>query len=397
MFSKDILKERIERGIAALKELDIDLWISVGRESHLTVEPALYYMLPCDVGGICALVLRKDGQSICLVNAMHWEEIVKYGAVDQVIQYSNIEDFEHRLTHIIMIARKDGRIALNYSDSDPSADGLSLTQYKRLMKLMKAAGFNGEIVSSHKLMKRVRGQKSITEIEKIEYTVLQAMKIFESARSYIRTGISGRDIQKYFQDKVHELGFDFSWEKTGNPYCSIGTRSSYLCVRPPEDVYVQPGDLINVDFGLRIDGFASDNQRSYYVLRENETQPPEEIRRAFSAVQEAIRAALAVMKPGVHTNVLRDAANEVFERYGYPKVGGLGHELGTFAHEGGISCGSDTGKADLDNYLEEGMVFTMEPAIITPYGRLCQEEVVVVTKNGGRLLSIPQEEVWLVR
>jgi Xaa-Pro aminopeptidase len=396
MFSREILKERIARGTAALKELDIDLWISIGRESNLTVEPALYYMLPSDVGGICALVLKKNGNSICLVNSMHWEEMVKHGAIEQVIQYSNIEDFEQKLTHIITAAKKNGRIALNFSNSDPSADGLSLTQYNRLLRLMNAAEFKGEVVSSHRLMKRVRGQKSPKEIAKIEYTVLEAMKIFESARSYIKTGVSGRDIQKFFQDKVHELGADFAWEKSGNPYCSIGTRSSYLCIRPPEDVCAQPGDLINVDFGLRIDGFASDNQRSYYVLRKGETQAPEEIRRAFYAVQEAIRAAVAAMRPGIHTTVLRDVANEVFIKYGYPRIGGLGHELGTFAHEGGISCGSDIGKTDLDNYLEEGMTFTMEPAIITPYGRLCQEEVVTVTQDGGRYLSVPQEEVWLV-
>jgi len=45
--------------------------------------------------------------------------------------------------------------------------------------------------------------------------------------------------------------------------------------------------------------------------------------------------------------------------------------VGTFAHEGGMRCGSDYAIDELDCHLEAGMVFTMEPAIITSHGRLC--------------------------
>lgn len=67
--------------------------------------------------------------------------------------------------------------------------------------------------------------------------------------------------------------------------------------------------------------------------------------------------------PGVYTTVPRDAANEVFTSRGYPKVGGLGHEMDTFAHEGGMQC---------------------------------QEEDVAITKTGCRFLSVPQTEAWLI-
>ncbi len=151
------------------------------------------------------------------------------------------------------------------------------------------------------------------------------------------------------------------------------------------------------DFGLRIDGFSSDNQRSFYVLKKGETRPPEEVQQAFEAVQAAIRAAVKAAAPGVYTTVPRDKANEVFTSRGYPPVGGLGHEMGTFAHEGGMKIGRDFANPELDYHLEEGMVFTMEPAILTSHGRLCQEEDVVITRTGCRILSFPQEEVWLVR
>lgn len=396
MFSTPMQVKRMERAYAALKEFDVDAWVILGRETHFTVEPAMLFLLPAAVLHLTALVITKTGESVCITTALDAEEVETYGAVTEVITYQG--DFDARLTEVLKRYLPGAhRVALNYSEVDPSADGLSLTQYRRVMRCLEAAGFKGETISACNIMKRVRGQKSPEEIAGIEHTVLTAMRLFEEARGFIRSGVSGADIQRFFQAKIHEIGGDYAWPKQANPFVSIGTRSSYLCKRPPADVYARPGDLINVDLGLRINGFASDNQRSYYVLRDGETCAPDEVQRAFEAVQAAIRAAVAAAAPGVHTTVPRDAANEVFASRGYPPVGGLGHEMGSFAHEGGLRIGSTYAVPELDYHLEEGMVFTMEPAIITSHGRLCQEEDVVITGTGCRMLSIPQQEVWLVR
>lgn len=395
MFTKPMLHKRFERAYAALKEFDVDVWVILGRETHFTPEPSMMYLLPAAVLPLCALVITKTGESVCIVGALDAEEIEAYGAVSEIITYRT--DFETQLIDLLKRFMPAYKIALNYSEVDPSSDGLSYTQYKRLMRCFDIVGFKGEIMSACNIMKRVRAQKSPEEVAGIERTVIAAMHIYDSARDFIRTGISGADIQHFFQSKVRELDADYSWPKLGNPFVSIGTRSSYLCKRPPADVFVQPGDLINVDFGLRIDNYGSDNQRSFYALRNGETSAPDEVNSAFEAVQAAIRAAVAVAAPGIYTTVPRDKANEVFVSRGFPKVGGLGHEMGTFAHEGGMRCGSDYLIEELDCHLEAGMVFTMEPAIITTHGRLCQEEDVAITDTGCRFLSIPQKEVWLVK
>ncbi len=395
MFTKPLLQKRMESAYAALKEFNVDMWIILGRETHFTTEPSLMFLLPATVLPLCALVIAKAEESVCIAGAIDVEEIEAYGAVSQIVAYRT--DFEAQLIDVINRFMPAQRVALDFSEVDPSADGLSYTQYKRVMRCLDAVDFHGEIISACNIMKRVRAQKSPEEIAGIERTVLAAMRIYESARNYIRSGLSGADIQRFFQARVHELDAEFSWPRVGNPFVSIGTRSSYLCKRPPADIYAQPGDLINVDFGLRIDNFASDNQRSFYVLRDGETRPLDEVQSAFETVQAAIRAAVDVAAPGVYTTVPRDQANEVFTSRGYPGVGGLGHEVGTFAHEGGVRCGSVFPVDELDCYLEAGMVFTMEPAIITSHGRLCQEEDVVITATGCRFLSIPQKEIWLVR
>lgn len=395
MFTKPILQKRVQRAYAALKEFNVDAWVMLGRETHFTPEPALLYLLPAAVLPLCALVITKTGQSVCLVGALDAEEVETYGAVSEVISYR--ADFDAQLIALLERCMPAQKIALDFSEVDPSADGLSYTQYRRLVRCLDAVGFKGELVSACNIMKRVRAQKSPEEVAGIERTVLAAMRIYDSARDYIRSGVSGADIQHFFQSKVRELDADYSWPKPGNPFVSVGARSSYLCKRPPADIFLQPGDLVNVDFGLRLDGFGSDNQRSFYVLGPGESSAPDEVQRAFEAVQAAIRAAVAVAAPGVYTTVTRDKANEVFESLGYPRVGGLGHEMGTFAHEGGMRCGSDYAIDELDCHFETGMVFTMEPAILTSHGRLCQEEDVAITGTGCRFLSIPQNELWLVR
>ena len=339
MFTKPMLHKRFERAYAALKEFDVDVWVILGRETHFTPEPSMMYLLPAAVLPLCALVITKKGESVCIVGALDAEEIEAYGAVSEIITYRT--DFETQLIDLLKRFMPAYKIALNYSDVDPSSDGLSYTQYKRLMRCFDIVGFKGEIMSACNIMKRVRAQKSPEEVAGIERTVIAAMHIYDSTRDFIRTGISGADIQHFFQSKVRELDADYSWPKLGNPFVSIGTRSSYLCKRPPADVFVQPGDLINVDFGLRIDNYGSDNQRSFYALRNSETSAPDEVNSAFEAVQAAIRAAVAVAAPGIYTTVPRDKANEVFVSRGFPKVGGLGHEMCTFAHEGGMRCGSD--------------------------------------------------------
>ena len=395
MFAKPLLGKRMQRAAAALKEFEVDAWIMLGRETHFTNEPGLQFLLPAAVFPLCALLITQAGESTCLVGALDAEEVESYGAVGEVIAYRG--DFEPHLLSLLRRVSTARRIALNFSEVDPSADGLSYTQYRRITRCLDALGFQGELVSACNIMKRVRAQKSPEEVAGIERTVLAAMQIYESSRDFIRSGVSGTDIQRYFQSRVREIDADYSWPKAVNPYVSIGTRSSYLCKRPPADVFAQPGDLINVDFGLRIDGFGSDNQRSFYVLEPGQSAAPDEVQKAFEAVQAAIRAAVAAAAPGVYTTVPRDKANEVFESRGYPRVGALGHEMGTYAHEGGMRCGTAFWVDELDCHYETGMTFTMEPAILTAHGRLCQEEDVAITETGCRLLSIPQKEVWLVR
>jgi len=392
-----IYEQRFRRAVEALNAHGIDAWLIAGRETYMLREPSFMYLLPVDPFPRTAVVITAKGGRICITSRMECEEMQSLGLFDEVVAFSAEKPYERCITEAIKSCMPMSCVALNFSKSDPSADGLTHSFYLILERCIKDAGFAGSIESSAPVMKMVRGKKSDEEVNNIALAVAEAMRVYEEARPRMRAGMSGMDVQRLFQGIVDAKGFEYSWPKRGNPYVSVGTRSSYLCKAPPADVYIQPGDLVNVDLGIRVNGFASDNQRSFYALRAGETRPPAEILRAWNTVRQINREVCAVMKTGISSASLTETSNRVMLENGYESgwKGGFGHEIGLFAHNGGIVLGFGTPE-DLDDTLEENMVFTSEPAIITPYGRLCQEEVVRVTSRGGVMLSAPQEEVWLI-
>lgn len=393
-----IRRQRMERGIAAMQAQNVDMWIALGRDVQHKGEPMLRYLLTFEMGGPVAVIFTKGGKRYAINAPLESEELEAMGLFDEV--FVNPDGYEGIKNIVADLIRQEKPkvIALNYSDKDVTSDGLSFTCYKVLMEAFRRAGFDGEVISSQMLMKYLRANRSPEEVEKIRHAVQESMKIYQKARPHMKMGMSGMDVQRLFQSFADEMNYGYSWPKYGNPFDSIGTRSSYLCKRPPDDVFIQPGDVVNVDFGIIVDGASSDNQRTFYALRPGETEAPEEVQKAFRTIGEVNEALCAHMKAGVKSGDILKYANEVFVRNGYPeRKGGFGHEIGFHAHDGVVSPGSSACEPEIDSTFLEGMTFTLEPAIITSCGRVCREEVVAVGKERGEFLSTLQDEIWLIR
>ena len=392
-----IIAERLQRAVHALQRLDIDAWISMGRETSILGEPALELLLPFQIMGRTVLAITKEGQSLCLVAPMEAEELQESGLYSEVLLYGSAAEFGSRLSELLL-GLQGAKFALNFSSGDPSADGLSHSDFELLQRILQESGTTPELVSAASLLKAVRGEKSAAEVACIQRTVEAAMAVYEEARLKMKQGMSGREVQALFQGIIDREGYGYSWQKEGNPYVSVGTRSSYLCKRPPKDVRIEPGDVINVDLGLRIEGYASDNQRTFYALRPGETEPPEEVQHAWRTLQRINLAVAAAMITGSNSDDLTAIGNAIMLGAGFAQgyKGSYGHELCFYAHHGGIKAGLSLHQPDLDKTLLENMTFTLEPSIITSCGRVCQEEVVCVTSTGGRMLSKPQQAIWLI-
>ena len=142
---------------------------------------------------------------------------------------------------------------------------------------------------------------------------------------------------------------------------------------------LRDGEPVLFDLGSRADGYCSDITRMAFL-----GTPSTRYREIHRIVENAVAAALEVIKPGVPISAIDLAARRIIERGGYGQqfVHRTGHGIGLSGHEPPSIAHTN------EMPLEEGMAFSAEPGIYLPgeFGvRL--EEIVVVTRDGCEVLS----------
>jgi Xaa-Pro aminopeptidase len=163
---------------------------------------------------------------------------------------------------------------------------------------------------------------------------------------------------------------------------------------------VERGHVLNMDFGLKVEDYTSDLQRTFYVLEEGEKEAPAEVMRGFDTIVTSIEMARQALRPGVEGVAIDRIAREYIVSQGYEEYPhGLGHQVGRFAHDGTALLGPPWEKYANKPFepIEERMVFTIEPRLTVPgRGVVTIEEMVLVTDDGAEYMSSPQKELILV-
>jgi Xaa-Pro aminopeptidase len=200
--------------------------------------------------------------------------------------------------------------------------------------------------------------------------------------------------------EVEKRRLSFAWDEASCPAVFTGPDTAEAHYQPT-DRKVEKGHVLNMDFGVRYDGYCSDLQRTFYILEDGETAAPEEVQKGFKAITTAIELSRKVMEPGVLGWQVDSIARNHLLSEGYDEFPhGLGHQVGRFAHDGTALLGPTWEKYGGKPYepIEVGMVFTLEPRLKVPgRGVVTIEEMVVVTETGAKYLSTPQTELILIR
>jgi Xaa-Pro aminopeptidase len=224
-------------------------------------------------------------------------------------------------------------------------------------------------------------------------------KVIELLGRHIRVGLSERDLADFVRARFAELGVAPAWAAEGCPIVNSGPASDLGHSYPSSAIRVEPGHLVHVDLGVRLDGYCSDIQRMWYIRRPAEAGPPDDVPRAFEILVRAIDAGAAALRPGVQGFEVDGAARKVVVDAGYPEFKhGLGHGLGRAVHDGGTMLGPrwPCYGRNPERVVEAGNVFTLELGLPTSAGVVGLEEDVVVTASGCEFLSTRQRELWLV-
>ncbi|MFO0802893.1 MAG: Xaa-Pro peptidase family protein [Gemmataceae bacterium] len=391
-----LLHEKADQAQALLKETGLDCWLTFARESDLHPDPGLELVVGAGVVRNSAFLFGAGGERIAIVANFDTSAVHAKGVFREVVGYD--EDIRGPLLEALR--RLDPKtIGLNYSTDDVTADGLTHGHWLLLRELLDGTPYLGRLTSAAPLLARLRGRKTPSEVERISRAVAVTEQVVGLLSAEIRTGRSERDLAAFVHARFADLGVVPAWKSEGCPIVNSGPASDLGHTYPSETVRVEPGHLIHVDLGVRLDGYCSDLQRMWYVRRPGESGPPEDIRRAFETVVRAIEAGAAALRPGVKGFEVDAAARKVVVEAGYPEFKhALGHGLGRAVHDGGTMLGPrwPCYGRNTEAVVEATNVFTLELGVPTSAGLVGLEEDVLVTASGCEFLSSRQHEIVLV-
>ena len=389
-----IAREKHKQLSAIMKENDIDCWIVFVRSTAAIPDPVMELVVVGDIVWQSAFIfsLKNDKlTSTALVgnydvineeNKKLWDEVVGY--VEGIS-----EPFKELIDKI-----NPKKIALNYSINDITSDGLTHGQYMIISDILKE--HKEKFTSAEKLIQKLRGLKSETEIELVTKAAEMTKDIFERIGSQVKVGMSETEVQKLFHDEMDRLQVIESWQRNSCPAVDAGPDKEIGHAGPLPDVKVQKNHTLHYDFGVKLHGYCSDIQRMYFFGKEEDI--PEELIHGFETVHGAITRAAEFIKPGVIAHEVDKVARDYVIERGYEEYGhALGHQVGTRAHDGGVLLGPLWERyGDLPKgKVEENMIFTLELNVKTKnYGYVSLEEDIVVTKDGCRFL-IPRQEKFI--
>jgi len=392
-----LIKEKTEQAVKILQEMGIDCWITFTRESEICGDPTLVFLAPGQVTWHSAFVLSADGRKKAIVGLYDQKAIEETQAYDQVEGY--VTGIKQPLIDYLR-ELNPRQIALNYSKTSEICDGLTYGMYLNLYEILQEAGLEGRIISAEKVVSALRERKSTAELQAIRQAVMFTEEIFEAVKKFIAPGKTEKEIAQFMLMEVKRRGLTTSWQENTCPAVFTGPETAQAHYSPT-DRKVERGHILNMDFGVKIDGYCSDMQRTFYILEEKEKQPPAEVQKGFSVIVRAIEESRRAMKPGILGVVIDDIARRIITEAGYEEFPhALGHQVGRFAHDGTALLGprwEKYGDKPL-RPLESGMVFTLEPRLtVSGRGVVTIEEMVVVTETGAEFLGQPQKELLLIR
>lgn len=390
-----MVKEKLAQAVDILKEKNIDLWLTFVRETHTITDPCLPLILDAGCTWQSAFLISASGEKIAIVGNLDYAAIKDLGIFDTVSYKASIKN--DLLAAIKKINPK--KIAVNYSTNDHMSDGLTHGMYLLLLDYLKDTPYAERLVSSETIISALRGRKSPAEISRLKNAIKITLEIFDAVTQFLKTGLSEAQIAEFILNEVKKRGLEVSWDASTCPSVFTGPDTAGAHYGPTERK-TQPGHIMNIDFGVKVDDYVSDLQRTWYFRNEGETDAPPEVKKGFNAVRDAIANAAEFIRPGVEGWKVDDVARKHIVAQGfeeYPHA--LGHQVGREAHDGaGVLCPIWDRYGSLP-YLkvEKGQVYTLEPRVtVEGYGVATIEEEIVVTENGCEFLSEPQKEIILI-
>ena len=251
------------------------------------------------------------------------------------------------------------------------ADHLTVAQLDGLRDLFSEVRF--EPVSG--FLHEAVASKSEAEVEAIRRAQAVTEAVFDALLPFLGPGVSEQDlaaeiVYQHLKRGASAMAFE--------PIVASGPRGALPHARPSGRT-LRPGELIVIDMGCVLGGYASDMTRTVAL-----GEPGEEARRAYAVVLDAQRRAIEAVRAGASTKAVDAVARGVIAEAGLGDYfsHGLGHGVGLQVHEWPRLS------YHTDDVLPENAVVTVEPGVYLPerFG-IRIEDLVVARAEGPEVLT----------
>lgn len=396
----------------AMRNNNIDMWIIIDKGRG--TEPLFR-----DFGDA-----TSNGNGIFIFTDRGKERIERavLGGEPELLVESGLYDIFGRISELksFVSERNPKRIGINITTAEELfppegrhlSDGLSHTDY---INLKKALGkpYATRLVSAERLISDFRSERVAGEI--IEFA-----KVANITRSLIERALSNEvitvgkttmnDVCWWLEKQRQSLGLEKGWHPT-------------VFLSPPDGVeianvdrIIEPGDVLQIDYGIGRNNFFTDLKRFAYVLKEGETEIPSGVQKAFEEsrkIRELVKKNVRSGKTGREQldnlkRLVTEAGYVYTEKESPSEVEGIEVNIGM--HAAG-NLGHDVGGGLFEIYpvrteyeIRPNSLIAFEFIVFTPAAEwdgnkvpVCVEENALITAHGIEWVHPPQNRILVIR
>jgi Xaa-Pro aminopeptidase len=391
-----MIRPKIEQAFSILEEKGIDMWIIFARESEVIPDPAMELVVGANCTWQSVFAYTASRRAIAIVGSLDEARIKGLGVFDEVKPY--VAGVGEPLRELFREVDPK-RFAINASVNDYMSDGLTYGMFQTLMKTLEGTPYAERWISSEELISALRGRKIRAELDRIAAAVDLTEDIYSRVTKILKIGMTEKQVAAFILGEVEKEGVTTSWERESCPAVFTGPEAAGAHCGPT-DRPIEPGHIMNIDFGVKKEGFCSDIQRTWYFLRPGETEAPAPVLEAFTSIVDSVKLAADTIRPGmtgldIDTLVRGYITERGYEEYPHA----TGHQVGRSTHDGAGVLAPEWERYGTVPHLkvEEGQVYTIEPRVKVPgHGVATVEEIIAVTATGSEWLSKRQTELFYV-
>jgi len=297
----DLNINRVDRLLLpAMRKAGIDCWITMSRENH--IDPVFSYIMDVETeGGHRNAYIFFDDGSDRLKRILIGTHLPRKSKIwDRILPYKNTNDERgpslQPVLKQVIDELKPKKIGINESATIPICDGLTVQMKKHLVDAI-GPQYASRLVPAEQLIVDFLDTRLPEEmsyfVEAANLTERLAAEVLSN--EVIKPGTTAiGDLIWYARNRLMELKLQTYWS-LGISVHRRGSRDL------DESTIIQPGDIVHTDLGIIYCGLYTDYQRSGYVLKPGETEPPGGYQKALAnvvKVHEVLARVATVGKPG---------------------------------------------------------------------------------------------------